>query len=103
MNLIPEHIQLKLMKNWGEKADAFACKCECRIYDPASKWQWFIFAQDPFDEDKLLGIECAFEKEIKELSLRELSTIFNTEGDYMLFDPEYQPTNVIEQFKKVST
>lgn len=92
--MLSEKIQQKLQKNWGEKSDSLQCNVECRIYDPSSKWEWFLYAQNPNDPDEICYIshECVLDI-ITMGSLMALQTLFNRHGEFMELDREFKPRN----------
>lgn len=100
--MIPFDIQHKLKSQWGDKADSMDCFVQCRIYDPSSNWAWYIYAQNPDDEDQLFAIESTFEV-IPDalLSMEFLESLFNHRGESMQFDHEFRPRKAGEIYKKL--
>lgn len=102
MELIPWEIQKKLQENWGDKSTAMQCFCECRLYDESTKWEWFIYAQNPQDFDGLIAIEntnvinpfCI-------LSYSLLKEIFNFNGENILYDLSYRRRLAEAQYKLI--
>lgn len=100
--LIPFEIQIKLQKNWGALAETMECFCECRLFDENTKWEWFIYAQNPENVDELLAIEntnvvnpACF------LSYKMLGEIFNCDGENILFDISYRKKTAKIQFNTI--
>ena len=40
----------KLQANWGDKADSYDCYAWMRLYDPESRWECYVYAIDPLNE-----------------------------------------------------
>lgn len=99
--MIPDHILEKLRENWGERADCLSCNIECRVYDPASTWEWFIYAQDPNDHDCLLAIQCFDVLTLLPMSYQELKEAYNWKGEGMLLDHEFKPRNAGVFYQKL--
>lgn len=100
--MIPSDVQQRLRLNWGERADAMLCNIECRIYDPESKWEWFIYAQDPDDTDCLLAIECDFFIEAGVIISKSfLESLYNHDGEEMKYDEDFKPRNALLFWKKL--
>lgn len=54
--MIPESIKQSLMKNWSEKAEAMDCFIEIKFTDEDQKWNYYIYALNPYDEDEAMMI-----------------------------------------------
>ncbi len=89
----------KLLANWGEKSSSMACMAEVRIYDPCSSWECYVYAMNPEDEDQICCLIKGFSVEVAEWRLSELANRFNSEGEFVQMDYEYQPRLASELFK----
>ncbi len=81
----------KLMKNWGEKANALQCKAYFRYYDPLSKWQCYIYAINPDDSGEIACIIDGFTVEVTTWRLSDMFNCFNAAGEGPLLDKEFRP------------
>lgn len=89
----------RLASNWGEPADSLACMAEVRVYDPLSRWECYIYAINPDDEDEVCCLINGFFVEVCEWRLSELSSCFNVAGYAPMVDMEYRPRRADELFK----
>ncbi len=100
--MITDKATLLLTKNWGEKADAMDCYCEVKFIDVFSRWECYIFALNPEDEN---GIQCIVKHkddvEIVEWSLDELNRHYNTEGEYPTLDNEFRRIKADVLYKRL--
>jgi len=81
----------KLKKNWGDLADNLACKAEIRVYDPLSKWECYIYAMNPDDEDEIDCIVTGAIVFAGRWTISELFAIFNADGEFVKIDPDFVP------------
>ncbi len=91
-----------LQNNWGEKAEALACKALLRLFDPMSCWECFIIAQNPQDEDEVYCILHAETVEVCTCSLKELLSMYNSEGEQIQRDSEYRPRLASEIYRQLT-
>lgn len=97
--MIPLLVQNKLMANWA-KAESMNCNVEARVFDPASRWEWYIYAQDPENNDSLLCVERAIDINPScLLSYEELCGLYNYNGDPMIYDHGFKPRNAAVMYK----
>ncbi len=96
--MIKETIQEKLKSQWGLQADTMQAFALIRVYDSASKWEWFIYAMN--DNDELLCIECGMDIiPDKLIHIDELSSIYNYRGEGLSIDYEFRPRRAINIYK----
>lgn len=91
----------RLVANWGERADALDCNAEARIYDPMSKWECYIYALEPTEQDE---IACIINGETVELTtwmLADLRTVFNSLGEGPQNDLGFIPIRITRLLKKL--
>lgn len=100
--MITDSQRERLKKNWGEKSIAMACSAEVRMFDPLSKWECFIYAINPDDEDEISCIINGFTVEVCDWRLSELNKEFNAYGESPVADKEYRPKQASELFKELS-
>jgi hypothetical protein len=89
----------KLLANWGEKAEAMACRAEVKLHDPLSGYECYIYAMNPEDEDEVFCIINGIDLEISLWRISDLATRFNSEGEGLCQDKEYRPRMAAELFK----
>ena len=104
MKLIEELFRKKplierLKSNWGDKSLGMDCFAECRVYLPDSPYALYLLAMNPQDEDELLVIEGDEKPELSFFSLLSLSSVFNSAGDYVIYDISYRRRKASELFK----
>lgn len=92
----------KLKVSWGDKADSLACYAEVRIFDPLSRWQCYIYAMNPADENDIACIIAGESLEICDWQVSEIQKAYNAEGESPVIDTEYRPMRAAELFKKLS-
>lgn len=91
----------KLIQNWGDKAEAMDCFAEVRVFDPLSPWECYIFAQNPENLDEVKVILVGFDVEVCEMSLEEIFSKFNSEGEYVQIDPLFRPVKADKLLKRL--
>lgn len=70
------------------------------MYDPlSSSWECYIYAVNPEDEDEVLCIINCFDVTTDKCSLKELSSMFNSQGEGLQIDHEYRPRNAQVLYK----
>ena len=84
----PKHIE-NLLSNW-EKSD-LTCTAELRYYDPKSKWECFIYAINPSDEDEMKCFITGIESTIEEWRFSEMAKLYNQEGESPILDINFRP------------
>lgn len=90
----------RLVLNWGEKADAMACKAHVRLYDSLSSWECYIYAINPDDTDEAMVL---FRDGTDSVSLRVLMQCYNGDGDPPQIDRSFVPRELkylIKEIKK---
>ena len=97
----PNQIEL-LKRNWGEKADALDCFAYVRLFDHLSNWQCYLFA---ISDDELVA-KAAFHTpalglQIDTITIQELSTMYNSEGEAPLIDEEFRPQHITRIIKRL--
>ncbi len=97
--MISEKKKEILMKNWGEKADAMACKAEVRFYDTLSSWECFILAINPEEHDQIACIINGYIPDVHVWSFEELYGMYNSDGENLCLDNEFRPRLASEIFK----
>lgn len=93
----------KLKQNWAG-AEALACKAEVRLYDPASKWQCYLVAIDPQDDDTAYGIISSNPQEPPQATvfgLQSIFSMFNSLGEGIRLDASYRPILASSILKKL--
>jgi hypothetical protein len=98
MKMLSQSQREKLIRSWGEKADAMSCMAEVRVYDPLSPWECYIYDMNPEDEDEVLAIVAGFTIEVTAFNMKELMLMFNSDGDPLSIDNNYRPRTVMEIF-----
>lgn len=99
--MIPEYIQKRLQRNWGEKADSMDCKVECRLYDTSSDSEWYLYAQNPNEQDIVLCIENT--DTLEAAAIISLDELQNYKRNFLQLDDEFRPRNaavVYEELRK---
>jgi hypothetical protein len=92
--------QIKRLKaNWGDNAEALNCRAEVRVYDPLSKWECYMLAMDPADDDTIHCIIKGFGVELCMWSMTELKRMHNQHGEGPVVDHDYRPRSAIEILK----
>jgi hypothetical protein len=97
--MLSQHQKQKLMSNWGYPADTMTCKAEVRVYDPASRWECYIYALNPHDQQEICCIINGFYVEICRYSIQELYTLYNQHGEPVQVDYEYVPREAAEIYR----
>lgn len=92
----------KLIKNWGEQADAMNCFTEVKFIDPLSNWACYIYALNPDNQDDIACLIHTDEVDICDWSLKELYSSYNSEGEHPEIDTEFRPVLTSYLFKKLS-
>ncbi len=95
----------KLKANWGYKADAMACYAEVRLYDPLSKWQCFVYAQNPEDDNEIQCIISAgnnLPPQVTQWTITDLRGLYNAHGEGVETDTEYRPRQASQIFKSLT-
>lgn len=85
--------RIALLANWGEPAENLNCNAEVRLYDPLSKWECFLIAMDPFEQDSVYAIVNSANEIAALWSLTYLMQCYNAEGEHPLVDKEFRPRN----------
>lgn len=100
--MISEQMKEKLKHNWGEKADALHCFCEVKIQEPAGRWECYIYAINPEDEDQCMGI-MKFNTMVsaQEWSIQDLMHTYNYKGEYPIIDKEFRRRKADVLYKKL--
>ncbi len=93
---------LKLLTNWGDRAESMACKAEVKLHDPLSGYECYIYALNPADQDEISCIINAESLEVASWRISDLSKLFNSEGEGLCQDEEYRPRMAAELFKTLS-
>lgn len=94
-----------LLQNWGDKAEALACKAEVRVYDPSSSWECYLIALNPDDENT---VKCLIrphknaETVYEEWTLENIKSLFNENGESVIVDDEYMPQGAAQLFKNLN-
>lgn len=91
----------KLMASWGDKAEAMDCFAEVRIFDPLSPWECYIFAQNPENHDEVKVILVGFDVEVCDMSLEEIFSKFNSDGEYVEIDALFRPIRADKLLKRL--
>lgn len=92
----------KLKSAWHNHADSLDCMAAMRVYDPCSKWECYIYAMNPEDEDEIQCIINGFVVEVTHWRISEIQNVFNSEGDGVLVDHEYRPVLANQLIKTLS-
>lgn len=92
----------KLLANWGEKAEAMACKAEVKLHDRLSEYECYIYALNPDDEDEILCIINGIDLEVTSWRISDLATRFNADGEGLSQDREYKPRMAAQLFKTLN-
>mgnify|MGYP001564356948 CR=1 FL=1 len=100
MSLSKIYKKIEILKNnWGALADSLACNAELRVYDPLSRWECFVFAINPEDEDEMACIINGFDVEVCHWRFSELWARYNAHGEAPTIDREFRPRNAGEIYK----
>lgn len=102
INMLTTNQLKRLRANWGEKADAMECNAEVKVYDPQSKWECYLLAINPDDDDELICIVKGFGKEITTWSMSGLALLYNDQGEGVQIDHEFRPRKASEVFKNIN-
>lgn len=91
-----------LLNNWGDKADALACNAIVRLYDSLSKWEFYIYAMNPEDENQVsLILKNSFGSRLNEQwTIDELEGMYNDHGEGLNVDESYRPRSVESLLKR---
>ena len=101
--MLSEKIKASLLNNWGERAESMNCFAEVKFIDEHSRWECFIYAMNPEDEDTIAClIVTPGMVEITQGSLAEYYKSYNEFGENPEIDTEFRRTRVAELFKKLS-
>ena len=92
----------KLIDNWGEKAEALACKALIRLYDPLSALECYILAMNPQDEDEVYCILHGSSVEVCACSMQELLSMYNNHGEGVQRDLQFRPRCAQEIYRKLT-
>lgn len=92
----------KLKANWGERAETMECNAEVRVYDPLSKYECYIFALNPEDENEIWCIINGFSVETDKLTLGEIASYYNSHGEGLQVDYEYRPRQATEVYRSLT-
>ena len=84
-------IKQNLQNNWGEKAEALACKAMLRLYDPLSTWECYVLAMNPQDHDEVYCILHGASVEVCTCSMKEILSMYNNHGDGVQGDLQFRP------------
>lgn len=82
-----------LMGNWVAR-ESFTTLAEVRVIDPASSWEWYIFAINPEYPDEIMVVVNGWELTVEQLSYTELTEMRNLFGDELEVDNSYRPMPV---------
>lgn len=102
--MIPFKTKQLLKENWGPRAESMNCYAECKFFDDLSRWQCYIYAINPEDDD---SIKCLLKfpgtaVEIVDWTLTQLANAYNSHGENPVMDREFRRIRVAELFKKLN-
>ena len=92
-----------LINNWGDRAESLACNAIVRLYDPLSKWECYLYAMNPQDENDVLVIlrnglgVCVLNET---WTMNELDALFNEHGEGIGVDESYRPRSIESILKR---
>ena len=87
----PNHIE-QLLLNWDRKD--LLCRAELRYFDPKSKWECFIYAINPSDEDEMKCFITGEESTIEEWKFSEMAKLYNQDGESPIIDLNFRPRSL---------
>jgi hypothetical protein len=101
--MFPNEICIKLQSQWGESSSAMSAYCLCRVFERNNRHEFFIYAQDPMENDKLLSIERSgmFLVPDSLISKWELEHLYDLEGEPFEIDPDFRPMRADLLYKKL--
>lgn len=92
----------RLFKNWGPSAEALDCNAEVRVYDPLSKWECYLVAINPENEDEMTCIIKAHNVGIAtDLTFSLLKSMYNSSGEGVIVDQEFRRRRAGNVLKKL--
>ncbi len=100
--MLTEKIKESLKKSWGDNAEALNCFCEVKIQERNGKWDCYVYAMNPRDEDEVM---CIMKHKgwvgISQWFLSGLMFEYNTQGEFPRFDPEFRRIRADVLYKKL--
>lgn len=91
--------RLQLNDNWEDLKIVTARNAELRVYDTCSKWECYILAQNPFEEDEIICIINADSLELCRWRWSSIHSMFNEHGETPKIDRHFRPCTVDQIIK----
>ena len=83
-----------LIANWGDSMGEMIQKnAMIRIFDHLSKWECFLIAINPEDQDEVFCLLNGFHPELDIWRLTEIFECYNKDGDHPRIDDRFVPIN----------
>jgi len=102
VTMLSDAVKNRLIKNWGDKANALSCYAEVKFIDPLSSWVCYIFAMDENEENlQCLLYSDTLGVEITTQSINELQNKYNEHGEHPVIDNEYRRMRVTEIIRRL--
>lgn len=99
--MIPETTKQRLRDNWGEKADAMECYCEIKFMSENPRWECYIYALDPDNNDSIACIIPEGSQLLWEWSLKELNQAYDRQGENFWIDEEFRRIKASTLYRKL--
>ena len=93
--MLSHQVKEKLKENWPGAND-LACFVQCRLYDPASMLEFYVIAMNPEYEDSLAAIVHSENLELELVSLQQLTTAFEAQGQILAYDEHFRPVKAMK-------
>lgn len=79
---------------WFERAEALDCFVLKRIYDPASKWECYVLAENPLNTDEIYCLLVAESIELCFWTYREIACCYNAFFEHPILDVDFTSVHV---------